>query len=271
MNEFKIEEIDLEDLINNDGEVIKVFQNKFSFYYKVYMKNNNNKLVVFSNGAYDPSASELPVFMRSSWSDDIEANCLYIDDKTIHNNNLKIGWGVGTTDLHFLKVYVQFVRKIASLLNIEANSIMYYGSSAGGFMSMAMASYHKGTYAVVNNPQTYVYRYLKKSVTALYNNVFPGMSDKEVMKKYSSRLSLINIFSKNKNVPLIYYLQNRQCKNDMDNHVKPFLNNLDKYNMNSKNINLTLYNNKHAGHNPVKKNATVKFINSVLNSHLYLY
>lgn len=271
MKEFKLEDLKLEDLTDNEGQVLKIVQREVDFYYKVHLKNDNKKLIVFSNGAFDPKRSTPPVFMRSKWFEEFEANCIFIDDRTVHGNNLRIGWGVGTTDRHYLKSYISFVKKISSLLEIVNKDIMYFGSSAGGFMSMAMASMHKGTYAVVNNPQTYVNRYLRQYVTALYKKSFPGLSEKEILKKYSNRLSLTNIFAKNKNVPKVYYLQNRLCLTDMENHLLPFLKNMDKYNLNSKNINIVLYNNKVAGHNPATKKRTIAYVNNILNGHVHLY
>lgn len=271
MKEFEIEDLSLEHLKSCNGETLKIYHGDTDFYYKVHLKENNNKLIVFSNGAIDPKKATPPVFMRSKWYQSFEANCVYIDDRTIHNNNLRIGWGVGTQESHYLKVYISFIKKIASLLEISNKDIMYFGSSAGGFMSMAMASMHKGTYAVVNNPQTYVNRYLKLYKRALYRTIFPEMTEKEILKTYSNRLSLINIFARNKNVPKVYYLQNRLCEGDMKNHVAPFLESLDKYNLNSKNINLILYNNKHAGHQPAGQQATINYVNNILKNDLHLF
>lgn len=270
MKEIKIEDLTLELLKQNDGEILKILQDDTDFYYKVHLKQYR-KLIVFSNGAYDPKKSVPPVFMRSKWVDEFEANCLFIDDRTVHDNNLRLGWGIGTKDKHYLRFYVKFVKKIAEILEIPTKEIMYFGSSAGGFMSMAMASMHKGTYAVVNNPQTYVNRYLKTYKTAVYRSSFPGLTEKEITKKYSNRLSLVNIFARNKNVPKVYYLQNRLCEGDMKNHLTPFLDSIDRYNLDSKNINVILYNNKQAGHNPAGKQVTINYVNSILAKQLHLF
>lgn len=37
-------------------------------------------------------------------------SCIYIDDVTIHNTNLRIGWGVGTPEKHYLKEYSIIVK-----------------------------------------------------------------------------------------------------------------------------------------------------------------
>lgn len=39
MKVFTVEDLSLENLINNEGEVLKVIQGDIDFYYKVHMKN----------------------------------------------------------------------------------------------------------------------------------------------------------------------------------------------------------------------------------------
>lgn len=268
MFEVNIEDIDEYFLKEYQGEHLKITINHLDFYFKINLKNRNDKLIVFSNGAVDPSKSKLPVFMRSKWAEDFNANCLYIDDKTIHNNNLKIGWGVGTENRHYLLDYIQCVEKVRSILNIDSKNTIYYGSSAGGFMSIAMATIDIGTKAIANNPQTYVYRYHKGSVDELFNTIFPKLERNEVIKKMSYRLSLVNIMARSKNVPEIWYLQNRLCKGDIVNHYNPFCENIDKYNIDCKKINFIFYHNKEDGHNPLNRKKTTEFINSVVNDEI---
>ncbi|UIU22298.1 hypothetical protein [Mammaliicoccus sciuri] len=80
-----METLNYEDL-NNDllwahnNQVVKIMKDELDIYIKLNLKEDNHKLVVFSNGAIDPSKSKPPVFMRSKWHEDFNANCLYIDD-----------------------------------------------------------------------------------------------------------------------------------------------------------------------------------------------
>src|SRR5699024_12007141 len=131
------------------------------------------------------------LYMRSTWSDEIDANTLYIDDKTIHDSKLRIGWGVGRQDKHYIPIYVRIVKKISSILKIQSNKTYYYGSSAGGFMSILMAAMHQNSTAIVNNPQTFVFSFSKGHVSDLCNEIFAGMSKEEIMNRFEERLSAI--------------------------------------------------------------------------------
>lgn len=268
MIECKIENIDKDFLVQNNNECLKIIIGDMDFYFKINLKNYSKDLLVFSNGAVDTKQSFPPVFMRSKWANDFNANCLFIDDRTIHNNSLNIGWGVGTIDRHYLHDYINFVNIVRKFIGIESKNTIYYGSSAGGFMSIAMASIDLNSQAIVNNPQTYVNKYNKSSVEQLYNTIFPNFSKTEIIKKFGNRLSLTNILKRNKHVPKTWYLQNRLCKGDILKHFIPFCENLDTYKMDSSNINFILYNNEKDGHNPLSRKQTVLFINSVLNKSI---
>lgn len=264
MKTLEFDRLNKKDLFKNNNQVIQVNKDNIDFYIKLNLKENNDKLIVFSNGAYDPNKSKPPIFMRSKWYEDFNANCLYIDDRTVHNNKLRIGWGVGSADRHYLKDYAYIAQKVATQLNIQPENVIYLGSSAGGFMSMHMATMHKGSSAIVNNPQCYVDRYDTINVNRLYKTIFPELSRDEIKKKYALRLSLTSLFRSKKYVPNVYYIQNRLCETDMENHYTPFCEYLDKYEIDSSSIKFILYNNKALGHGPITKQQTVEFTNQIL-------
>ncbi|MDW3797112.1 MULTISPECIES: hypothetical protein [Staphylococcus] len=266
MIKIQYEALDYSTLISNNNKQIIITKQGEDFYFKLHLKEISEKLVIFSNGAIDPEKREPPVFMRESWVNEITYSTIFIDDKTVHGNSLKLGWGIGNSDRHFLKDYSEIIKKIAFLIDIENRNIYYFGSSAGGFMSMALAAMHGETTAIVNNPQTYVFNYYKSTVNNLYNTVFPGFSKNEVQKKYSTRLSITSIFRAYKRTPKVYYAQNRLSKFDIDKHFNPFIQMLDKYNINSEPIEFILYNDKKGGHNPMSKENTLNFINLVISN-----
>ena len=56
----------------------------------------------------------------------------------------------------------------------------------------------------------------------------------------------------------------------MTRHFNPFCSFLNKYEINSSNIKFILYNNKKLGHNPISREATVNFVNQVLEDKLVI-
>ncbi|MEB6262258.1 prolyl oligopeptidase family serine peptidase [Mammaliicoccus sciuri] len=268
MININFENLDFNTLLNSNNKSLIITKDNEEFYFKIHLKNTDDNIVVFSNGAVDPEKKEPPIFMRESWVNDMDYSAIFIDDKTIHNKNLKIGWGIGTKERHYLKDYSEIIKKIVHILDIENRNIFYYGSSAGGFMSIALATMHSETTAIVNNPQTYVYNYYKTTVDALYEAIFPGMIKNDIQKEFSARLSITSLFRVCKRTPKIYYIQNRLSKFDMDKHLNPFIKMLDKYGIDSTPINFILYNDKSAGHNPLSKEKTLEFIELVIRKSI---
>lgn len=266
MIEINFNDLNNSTLINNNNDSLKIIKDDLDFYIKINIKKENDKVVVFSNGAVNKKIKQPPIFQRSSWHSEINASCIFIDDRTLHNNNLALGWGIGTPERHYIKDYSDIIKKITSLLKVDSNKIFYYGSSAGGYMSMVLASLHRRTRAIANNPQVYVSKYKESHVNNLYETIFPGMLKEDILKNYGSRFSLINNFSKNAYVPYTYYLQNLSPENDITYHFNLLHKNMIKYKLKKENITFITYYDDKRGHNPISKEHTITIINNILET-----
>ncbi|WP_414043566.1 glycosyl transferase [Macrococcus sp. EM39E] len=270
MNTINFEDLNKKFIIKNNNLAIKVIKDGIDFYFKLALKDKFQPLVVFSNGAFNTSKATPPVFMRNSWHEEYEFSAVFIDDRTVHNNSLRIGWGVGTKDRHYIKDYYEVIAKICDIINKESKDVYYFGSSAGGFMSIYLATLHKGATAIANNPQTYVTRYNKIAVDKLFKSVFPDMLETDIKKKFAVRFSLINAMKRNGNTPRIYYIQNARCVGDMKKHCEPFMEALKKYSIPSRKIQFIFYNNDKMGHDPISKEDTIRMIHSIVKGYMKL-
>lgn len=250
----------------NYDEAFQVTYKGINFFFKSFLKENNDKLIFLSNGAVDRAKKEPPVYMRSSWADDIDANCIFIDDRTIHDTILRIGWGVGVQDRHYLEDYSIIAKKITTILNIKNEKVYYFGSSAGGFMSMQLAAMHNQTNAIVNNPQTAVLEFNRTHVEELCDTIFPGMSKEEILKNFSKRLNIVDAYKNSEYLPHLYYLQNRKCDRDMETQYNPFIRGLKKQKIDESKFTYILYNDYERGHNPLMKNDLIKEIHKIILS-----
>ncbi|EHS7182862.1 glycosyl transferase [Staphylococcus pseudintermedius] len=260
-----------EDLLKANNQKVKLIVDEIDFYIFINIKPNNQRLLVHTNGAINIKKSQPPVFLRNSWRDDFDANCLFIDDRTIHDSEVNLGWGLGTKERHYVNDYARISQKVSQLLNVEDNQVTYYGSSGGGFVSILLATLHNHSRAIVNNPQTYVHRYRKKNVVDAYQVVFEDMEFEAVNKMYANRVSSTSLMKKCNRVPEILYVQNRLSDEDMENHMIPFIRMLDKYQLDSSKINFLLYNDKKSGHNPLPKDKTLELVNLFMKRQLNIY
>jgi hypothetical protein len=147
-------------------------------------------------------------------------------------------------------------------MGIENKDVIFYGSSAGGYMSMVLAGFFQESRALVNNPQTIVSNYYVRHVNNLFDVTMPGINKEEIIKQYKDRLNIIDFFKKINYVPKIYYLQNITCSHDMNNHFNPFVHELrdiaETSNFNS--IIFDLYLDKEKDHNPLDLEETIQYI-----------
>ncbi|PNZ97039.1 hypothetical protein CD133_11200, partial [Staphylococcus massiliensis CCUG 55927] len=264
MKKIKFEELNKGTILDNNDDHVVVEKDGLDIHLKIHLKPNAKAIVVFSNGAVNTSKKTPPVFMRSSWVNDMPYSAIYIDDRTLHNKNIRIGWGLGTKERHYLIDYSEIIRKICSSINYEGQDVYYFGSSAGGFMSMALATMHNASSAIVNNPQAYVFNYKQLAVKKVMTTCYDMDSIDKFKKTYPDRLSITTMFKKFKRTPDVYYLQNRLCESDMKNHVYPMMKMMDKYKINSKPINFMLYNDIESGHEPMSKEKTLKIIGNII-------
>ncbi|UBH11652.1 hypothetical protein [Macrococcus armenti] len=247
---------------NNQRVVIK--SEGLNFYIKLALKETSDKLVVFSNGAIDPSKKKPPLFMRSNWVEDMTYSAVFIDDKTIHNSPLRIGWGVGNKNRHYLIDYSIIAKKISHVLGIKDENVYYFGSSAGGFMALGLATFHKNATAIVNNPQTDVMKYERSAYIKLFERVFKDIDISTIQDIYKERLSIIEMIKQFQNVPKVYYFQNRFCEGDMKYHLSPFEKQLEELNIDKDVMNIIIYEDEIRGHNPPTKENTLKYIDMIV-------
>src|SRR5699024_1862078 len=149
-------------------------------------------------------------------------------------------------------------------LNIESDKVYYFGSSAGGFMSMQLAAMHNQTNAIVNNPQTVVLEFNRTHVEELCDTIFPGMSKDEILNKFSERLNIVDAYKNSEYLPNLYYLQNRKCDRDMVTQYNPFIRGLRKQKIDESKFTYILYNDYERGHNPLMKNDLIKEIHKII-------
>jgi len=233
------------------------------------LKKDSDKAVVFSNGAIDPHKRTPPVFMRRTWAGNVDGNCIVVDDRTIHNNGLRIGWGIGTPERHYLLDMSEIIMRILSLLDVPSENVVYSGSSMGGFMSLMFSTYHRGTRAVVNNPQMFAANYKQgKFLMKIHEKIFSKYNFDEFCGIYNNRISFLNTIQKLNYVPQSLIVFNGESKTDSEHQYKPFLQLAKINNIDLQNIEYLIYNDVEAGHNAISKEKNVKLINAYLNKYL---
>ncbi|MGP4038854.1 glycosyl transferase family 2 [Gracilibacillus sp. D59] len=247
--------------------ILDVEKEGIHYEFLIKMNSDNDKAIVFGSGAYDASSDlQPPIFQRHKWIGEFEENLIYYNDPTLYLGSINIGWGFGREDVYYLKEISTIIMYLLKRLNISLNKTLLYGSSAGGFMSLMLGGFLKQPLVLVNNPQTIVWNYYERHVNAMFNSTMPNMEREEIIKKYKKRLNVVKFYKEEQFVPKIIYLQNVSSNRDITHHLDPFilgLKEIEDSNFNEK-VEITLYADKKSGHNPLKKNETLRYIEKAL-------
>jgi hypothetical protein len=216
-----------------------------------------------------------PYIERHSWVNDLEDSIIYYSDPTLYlGDHLLVGWGQGTIDRFYIKDIAAILEKLIAKTQISPSNVLFYGSSAGGFMALILAGYIKESVALVNSPQTCLTKWLKTPVKQVFELSYPKLSEQEIMSLYPERINVMKFYKHIKYVPKVYYLQNAYCELDMVDHVIPFIEGLQKMGAGCvvNPVKLDLYYIVRpgpailpaiGGHGALEKTDTIKYINKV--------
>lgn len=249
----------------SDSEEYGFLKLSFYTYHIFFKKKNSRKLLIFFNGAIDRSKGSPPVFQRKSWIDAFDANILIFDDPTINDeNDLKLGWYIGNAQENVQYHIIQIIKAFLKSLNIDQSDTYCFGSSAGGFMAMVVATHMRDVTAIVNNPQTNVFKFYAGILESFLEQNFKNIDSQE----YITRFSIPDLIDKLQYIPKVYYWQNIYDEFHYLHHYLYFqkaLNDIVKSENLQVNLEYKVYSDPKAKHNPLSKELTVQYINEILD------
>src|SRR5699024_4245370 len=107
-------------LAKDEMQELKIRKGRHTYCMKVHLKSPHKKCIIFSNGAVDPKKNKPPIYMRSSWTGDIDASTIFIDDPTLHGTNLRLGWGQGSSDTFHLEEIADILENLLDKMDVQA-------------------------------------------------------------------------------------------------------------------------------------------------------
>ncbi|KZX16124.1 hypothetical protein MBCUT_09900 [Methanobrevibacter cuticularis] len=253
---------------------LKIIENGVKYEFLIKLSSYNNNLICFGSGAYKnsgPKATYPPIFNRWSWNKDFEESVLFYNDPTLYlNNEVKLGWGVGFKEDYYLEIISKIIKLFAKGNNISNNDILFYGSSGGGFTSIILATLIKKSKVFVNNSQLILKNYYHKNVyKRMIKACFGDLDIDTIYEKYGYRLSVLEMFKKEKYVPSIVYYVNSESKQDIINQCIPFVEGFLELPFLKDKVEIIFYtNNQRNKHNPLSNKKTIEIIKKVSKENL---
>ncbi len=266
---YPVEKIDYYDLENYKVKedllyILEVKKDNVKYEYLINHRTDNDKLIVFNNGAIAGGNVKVPIFQRHSWANMIKTSSVFCMDPTLYVNDLSVGWGIGKNDNYYLENSSLILKTIIQKMNIKLENTVIYGTSAGGFLSIIMGIYLKGAKVVADNSQLDVSNWaFISAVDYIMEYCFDNIG---TALKYPERFNVVDSFIKNDYVPKIYLHVNLCSKVDNSMQLAPFLEkietmkNVTEYN----NIEIILHYEEKKGHDGLSQDEAIKFLYEVL-------
>ena len=240
----------------------------YAFYFKMPIKGR--PLMIFGQGFQDRKLIQLPRFQRMDWASKFDCNVIIFSDPTLHlSSDMGLGWCVGNKSHYVTPRLVKIVEMARDYLGLENRNLLFYGSSAGGFTSLMLASFFHNSSALVNNPQTDILNFKMGGALSMLKIGFDGISISQARELYGERMSFIERIRTGAYIPKIYYLQNALDDHHFNDHMIPFvfevqarLKNSERTDISSRLI-FDLYYDSVALHNPVGFEKIYSCVNSI--------
>ncbi len=259
-------ELDSHEITRDYLHVLRVIKDGVPYEYLINRRSDNDKLIVFNNGAIAEGNVSVPVFQRHSWANILKTSSVFCMDPTLYLNSfLQIGWGIGKNDNYYLENSSLILKKIISKMGIRLENTAIYGTSAGGYLSIIVGIYLKGAKVVADNAQLDVRNWIFKDaldsvVTFAFDNIGAALN-------YKERFSVVDAFEKNQYVPKIYMHVNLCSMADNSTQLIPFLKNAEtmrsikEYN----DIEVILHFEPDKGHNGIGMDEAIHFLYRILD------
>jgi len=261
--EVTIQEYELDDYkIQNDClYILRVIRRGVPYEYLINRRSDNDKLIVFNNGAVADGNVSVPIFQRHSWANLLKTSSVFCMDPTLYLNSfLQIGWGIGKNEDYYLENSSLILRKIIEKMGISLQNTILYGTSAGGYLSIIMGIYLKGAKVVADNAQLDVRNWIfKDALNSVLTFAFDNIGD---ALNYKERFSIIDAFEKHDYVPKIYMHVNLCSTADNSTQLVPFLKSIEtmKHVSEYNDIEVFLHFEPDKGHNGISMDDAIKFL-----------
>ena len=279
--------IKLDDIINYDFPLDKPFgleiiHNGIIYDFIIKLSSNNKNLICFGSGHNGrnetDSKNEIkkPPFLNrwSYYKYYNESVIAYADPSFFRDEKITLGWYVGGQEW-YLETISEIIKRICINQFINFNNVMFYGSSGGGFASIALATLIPSSKALVNNSSFDVRDISKQHYINLMDFLkkeFDGLSEEEIWEKISYRLNLNKLFERMEYIPEICIYTNIASSKDFEIRTKQFLKELFENTNFKNNLNMQYYYEPDApwnGHNAMIHKHEKEVIKLFAKANLY--
>lgn len=191
----------------------------------LYFPSKEEWLYVMMPSAIDRKRMILPVFSRWTWAmkGSFPGHVLCVADPTLElHQDLNLGWCLGTSTQPATDELAQFIETFAAAKGIPKRKIVFWGSSAGGFAALAVASRIPESTAVAINAQTDALSYeIRRQVALVRQACFGTDLDTKIRGEFND---MVDMSERWKNAPhaRAFIVQNKLDIHHYETHFRKF-------------------------------------------------
>lgn len=277
-------ELDYDEIDDFQFPTNKLFGLKINFSGILYcfiikFSNSNPNLVCFGPGAHSRNSVKSsgesinpPYFDRWSWHQYLDESFIaYSDPMFFDDDEIVLGWFIGQKNQWYLETVSLIITKLSINQGILPENTLFFGSSGGGFSSVCLGTLIKGSKVMVNNAQFFVLNFTSPThvLEKLFNILEKDfdLEKHEIVSLIKYRMSVIELFKKEKYVPEITYYINLESKFDINSQTLPLIEEIQKLDFLNNDLNIQFYRErKEDPHNPMPFDKTISCIRNHFSS-----
>lgn len=191
--------------------------NGVHFDFLIHPKSPGKNVVALGTGHVDKRRQAVPQYSRYTWGSDLGASCIWYSDPVLYLKPGGLYWGYGLKDRWFLKDLAHLITIIASKIGGGNANLLFFGSSGGGFTSIALAILTR-TIAFAINPQLDCLSYSETTTKCFMDTCMAPNEQPDQI-----RLNVVRLIAKEGYCPEIFILQNLTAGHDITNQIVPFI------------------------------------------------
>jgi glycosyltransferase involved in cell wall biosynthesis len=258
-------ELDLHQIPYDRLYVLRVMKDGVAYEYLINRRKENDKLIVFHNGAVAQGNVSVPVFQRHSWAKILKTSSVFCMDPTLYLSGfLQVAWGIGKNKDYYLENSSMILKKIIDKMGIKLENTAIYGTSAGGYLSILTGIYLKGAKVVADNAQMDVRNWIfKDALDSVLTFSFDNIGD---ALRYPERFNVIDAFEKHQYVPKLYIHVNACSVADNSTQLVPFLEQMEKMRSIKEyhDVEIILHFEPEKGHDGISMDDAIHFLYRIL-------
>lgn len=239
------------DLLEEAGWYAVQFEHfELNFYFR---PSEVKRAFVISPGFVTRAENPHPYFQRIKMFNDLDGTCISLADPSLDlAEDVQLGWFLGSRWVDYTTTIARFLEGLFAHFGIPNENALFFGSSAGGFVSLVLGTYVRGSKVLAMNPQTELLRFHDvRELSRVLEAGWPGVSNMTIYQDYAHRFSIAKLWEREQHIPNATVMINTYDGWHIEHHLAPMLKGMANKDIERKSFQVRFFSSEASGHNPL--------------------